>query len=96
MLQSTDTIRKIREYRQSALFDPGPNWPEDIARERSWQQVGCDTLLTRIRENPFAEPENIIEEFILQMDTFADKRDENYAMFKAYKEVGEQIMRLIK
>jgi len=95
-MASTDAIRIIREYRLNSLFDPGPNWPKDISRERCWQQVGCDYLIEQLRANPFTEPQNIVEEYIMKMDKFADEHDLNYPMFKAMKEVGETVARLLE
>jgi len=90
-LASTDAIRKIREYRQSNLFDPSPNWPQEMIDERSWQQVGCDALIAKIREQPFADPMNIIEDFIIRMDDYANDHPYSYKMFQTYKEVGKSI-----
>lgn len=95
MLASTEAIQKIREYRLNSLFDPGPNWPPDIANQRCWQQVGCDTLLGRIRENPFAEPMSVVEEFIVQMDKYSEINLQYCDMFQAMKEVGEQVVRIL-
>lgn len=91
VMASTEAINIIRKYRYDSLFDPGPNWPVDIAEERCWKQIGCDTLLERIRSNPFADPMNVVEEFIIQMDEFADKKEAGYKMFTAMKEVGETV-----
>lgn len=90
-LASTDAIRKIREYRQSNLFDGCANWPQEMIDERAWQQVGCDEIIARIRANPFADPMNVIENFVLQMDDFANEHPNAYRMFTTYKEVGKSI-----
>jgi len=90
-LASTEAIKRIREYRQESLFNPGPYWPTDIAEERLWKQLGCDTLLERIRSNPFAEPMSIVEEYVIQMDKFSDVNPSTRRMFTAMKEVGESV-----
>jgi len=95
-MASTDAIRIVREYRLNSLFDPGQNWPRDIFRERCWQQVGCEYLIEQLRANPFAEPQNVVEEYIMKMDKFANEHDRYRRMFKAMKEVGETVARLLE
>lgn len=56
----------IRNLLEDMRYDPPPK-TEYEAKERAYRDWACAELLLRITDHPFDDPEDIIEQFALEM-----------------------------
>lgn len=64
-------IKKISQYIENDLFEPGPNWPHHLFEERSYSRWAAFEILHRLMDYPFDQADVIIDGFIFEMSMFA-------------------------
>lgn len=86
----------ILECLEENLFEPTKRWPNDVFEERSYSRWAAYEIWQRLLDNPFKTTDEVIEEFILDMQichmTTEDPKKER--MFKIAIETADDILSL--
>lgn len=74
------SISVIQTYINDCLFDPARNWPECEFSRRSYARWAANEVLRRIQESD-ENPLDIFDDFIAEMDDYADQSEDNSIRF---------------
>ncbi len=91
-------VQIIQDYAKSGLFDLPKGSPIEFIKEHGYTIWAVEEMLRSIYENPFADPENVVMGFAIQMEYFycLSNSPEQQEMFKLARETAECILSLIK
>lgn len=92
-----EVIQKILKYEEEFLFEPGPHWPKQEIRKRSYARWASEEIILSIMNRPFVEPDMIVEEFIIKMEYFLhiSENTTTNSIFTIAESTAEDILGLI-
>lgn len=91
-------VQIIQDYAKSILFDLPKGSPVDFLQERGYTNWAVEEMLHTIYINPFADPENVVMGFAIQMAYFycLSNSPEQQEMFNLARETAEDLLNLLK
>lgn len=90
------SIAILLDCLEENLFEPNNRWPSDIFEERSYARWAAYEIWERILDHPYKSTDDIIDEFILDMELqiLATDNEDKERMFRVAKETAEDILTL--
>lgn len=86
-------IEKVIRYLDEQLFEPSHYWPSDIFEERSYSRWAACEVIQRLMDQPFEQPDTIVEAFIFEMSMYAYVGGlSNRRMFSIARDAAEDIL----
>lgn len=81
-------------YMDTMLKEPSTNLPRAYFEQRVYSKWAAGELLTRVMDNPYENPFDVIEFYILELECCVCTAGDgpNRRMFKIAKEVAEDIL----
>lgn len=92
-----EAIQKIMNYEKEFLFEPGSHWPKQNIQQQAYERWAVEEILLAIMDHPFADPEIIIEGFIIKMEYLLHISEDTTAnsIFTIAENTAENILGLI-
>lgn len=92
-----EMIFAIQNYIDKYLFEPCSNWPKHEFDIQSYSRWAAFELIQRIMDNPFNDPDIVIESFLLEMAMFSHLEEESKGscIFSIAKDAAADILQLI-